>query len=47
MNSITTLYEHYQRLFGEHDTAAVRGKEEQPTPDFSRAAPHSCLEARP
>jgi hypothetical protein len=40
MSPLATIYEHYQRLFAnDHDTAAVRGNEEQPAPTFSRAAP--------
>jgi len=47
MNALQTIHERYVALFGDHDTAAVRGNEGQPTtPQFSRAAPHSCLEVR-
>jgi hypothetical protein len=43
MNALQTIHERYVVLFGnDHDTAAVRGNEEQPTtPEFSRAAPRS------
>jgi hypothetical protein len=40
MNALQKIHERYVALFNDHDTAAVRG-EEQPAPDFSRAAPHS------
>jgi hypothetical protein len=40
MNPLSTIYERYVALFGnDHDTAAVRGKEEQPTAMVSTAAP--------
>lgn len=42
MTALQAIHERYVALFGnDHDTAAVRGNEEQPTPDFLRAAPHS------
>jgi hypothetical protein len=42
MTPLQTIHERYLTLFGDHDTAAVRGNEEQPTtPEFSRAAPRS------
>lgn len=41
MNALQTIHERYRALFGnDHDTAAVRGNEEQPTIEFSKAAPH-------
>jgi hypothetical protein len=41
MNALQVIHERYLALFGnDHDTAAVRGNEGQPTtPSFSRAAP--------
>ena len=43
MTALRTIYERYVALYGQHhDTAGVRGNEEQPNPQVSqRAAPHS------
>jgi hypothetical protein len=40
MKALRTIYERYVALYGnDHDTAAVRGKEEQPAPQVFLAAP--------